>query len=47
MLNAALDRMDELVTSLINGVGGLTAVFGRFTGIGAAMKLGKIVSGSM
>ena len=47
MLNAALDRMDELVTSLINGVGGLTSVFGRFTGIGAAMKLGKIVSGSM
>ena len=42
-----LDRMDELVTSLINGVGGLTSVFGRFTGIGAAMKLGKIVSGSM
>tara|TARA_R110002020_G_scaffold73484_1_gene188336 strand:- start:3988 stop:4650 length:663 start_codon:yes stop_codon:yes gene_type:complete len=47
MLNNALNRMDELVTKLVNGVRGLGSVFDKLNPLNAGKNLGKLVQGGL
>jgi len=47
MLNEGLDRMEDLVNRLINGVRGLGSVFDKFNPLSAGRNLGKLVSGGL
>lgn len=47
MLNNALNRMDELVTKLVNGVRGLGSVFDKLNPLNATKNLAKLVQGGL
>ncbi len=46
-LNGALNRLDELVSKVINGVRGLGSVFDRLNPLNAGRNLGKLAAGGL